>query len=192
MRIQTIKMNRRLRRYMKNREGATAIEFAMLIIPFVALIFGIIELATVFFFNSTMTHATAEVARQIRTGQFQSNCSNGEQEFKDAVCTYMSGLGDCQGRLRIDVVKGNGSFASLAVPDQDPDIDPDTGEPVVPANTFQSTGPRDVVIVRSQYYHKLAIPTKVTRLANQPGNVHRITAAVAFRNEPFPATNCGG
>jgi len=186
-----IKLPRRIRRYLKNREGATALEFALLILPFSFLIFGIIELAILFFFNSTLNHATAEVSRQIRTGQFQSTCSNGEAEFKAAVCSYMAGLGDCDGRLRIEVKDGDNSFVGLADdPDADPEIDPDTGQPVIPPNVYATTQARDVVIVRAQYYHELAVPTAITGLATPPGNVHRIESAVAFRNEPFPDANC--
>lgn len=187
----SLKLPRKMRRYLKSRDGATALEFSLLVVPFTFLVFGIVELAILFFFNSTLTHATAEVSRQIRTGQFQSTCGAAETEFKDAVCSYMAGLGDCDGRLRIEVVRGDGSFSSLAPPvEGEQTIDPDTGEPDIPPSTYDQTGPRDVVIVRSQYYHKLAIPSKVTRLANQPGNVHRIQSAVAFRNEPFPASGC--
>jgi len=191
MLIRHVKLPRRLRRYLKNREGATALEFALLILPFSALVFGIIELSILFFFNSTLNHATAEVSRQIRTGQFQANCANGEAEFKAAVCEYMNGLGDCEGRLRIEVKDGSGSFVGLADdPDDKPEIDPDTGEPIIPPNEYDNTGPRDVVIVRAQYYHSLAIPSQITHLANQPGNVHRIESASAFRNEPFPSPSC--
>jgi len=40
-----------------NTEGATAIEFAILSIPFFALIFGIIELAIVLFLSTSLTNA---------------------------------------------------------------------------------------------------------------------------------------
>lgn len=186
-----IKLPRRLRRYLKNREGATALEFALLILPFSFLVFGIVELAILFFFNSTLNHATAEVSRQIRTGQFQSTCSNGKEEFKAAVCSYMGGLGDCDGLLRIEVKDGDNSFVGLAEdPSEDPEIDASTGRPVIPDSEYANTQPRDVVIVRAQYYHNLAVPTQITGLATHPGNVHRIESAVAFRNEPFPDTNC--
>ena len=52
-------------------------------------------------------------------------------------------------------------------------------------------GASAVVVVRAQYYHPLTIPGSVTRLANQPGNRRVISAATAFRNEPFPG-GCGG
>lgn len=186
-----IKLPRRIRRYLKNREGATAIEFALLILPFSFLVFGIIELGILFFFNSTLNHATAEVSRQIRTGQFQSDCSNGKAEFKAAVCSYMAGLGDCDKYLRIEVKDGDNSFVGIADdPSADPEIDPATGRPVVPASVYATTDPRDVVIVRAQYYHGLVIPSQITGLATHPGNVHRIESAVAFRNEPFPASSC--
>jgi len=63
---------RQIRRYLKNREGTAAIEFAILAIPFFMLLFAILELAIVFFINSTLTHSVSEASRQIRTGNFQA------------------------------------------------------------------------------------------------------------------------
>lgn len=174
---------RSLKRYINNRKGATAIEFALLALPFSALLFAIVETAIVFFITSTMTHATSEAARQIRIGAFQSG-GGGEAEFKQLVCNGMSGIGNCQAKLRIDVVSSNdGTFASSTL--QATPNDPNN--PNIPPNQYVCTDARQVVIVRSQYFHPLTLPNSMTFLSNRADKKTRlIQATTAFRNEPFP------
>ena len=54
------------KRFTRNEDGATAIEFAIVALPFFALLFGILELAVVFFINSALVQATAEAGRVLR------------------------------------------------------------------------------------------------------------------------------
>ncbi len=172
-------------RFKREKDGATAIEFAILALPFFALLFAIFELAIVFFLGSTLTHAMNESARDVRTGEFQSTCGGAEQ-FKTMVCGNMSTIGDCA-NLRIDVVTSpSGRFEPNLLPPTPQTLDPSTGQPQRLPDSYIQTSARDVVVVRAQYYHELAFPGSLTKLSNQPGNFRVITASTAFRNEPFP------
>lgn len=184
--------NRLLQRVARNDEGATAVEFAILGLPFAALLFGIIEISVVFILTTNTEHALSEVSRDIRTGEFQSGSDNAAQ-LKSDICAAMSGLGNCN-KLRVDVVRAaTGKFTELSLPDSPPAC---TGTPTeiqtcedatpdMPADTYVSTASEDVVIVRVQYVHQLTIPSKITGLSNSTGNTRVITATTAFRNEPF-------
>jgi Flp pilus assembly pilin Flp len=198
----TVTQGKRLKSFGRNTSGTTAIEFALLGIPFAALLFGIIELAMVFFIGSTSEHAMAEVAREIRTGEFQT--SGGTRDsLHTAICAQMHGIGNCD-NLRVDVISANtGKFTDLNVPPPLPSPPPCTGTPsqiktcegtppAVPGNTYDTTGGGDVVIVRVQYFHPLAVPSALTGLANARGNVRVITSTTAFRNEPFGGTAFAG
>ena len=179
---------RRLRRYLKNREGTAAIEFAILAIPFFMLLFAILELAIVFFINSTLNHAVSEAGRQIRVGNFQS-CGT-QDSFKQLVCTNMRGLGNCDKRLRIDVVSDT-EFGSITmpVPADPPAADPtDPDAEDIPNGEWVNTVASAPVVIRGLYYHKLVLPPQLTRLENLDGRGIRILGATtAFKNEPFPA-----
>lgn len=179
------------KRFKKNEDGATALEFAILVMPFSALLFSIIELAIVFFVGSTVSHSMQATAREVRTGEFQASCG-GAAEFKAKVCEGMSGLGNCQANLRIDVVTSpSGRFVPDLLPETPTQEDPtDPGNPIIPPDTYVQSPAQSVVVVRAQYYHPLTIPGSITRLSNQPGNRRLITATTAFRNEPFPG-GCG-
>ena len=178
---------RQIRRYLKNREGTAAIEFAILAIPFFMLLFAILELAIVFFINSTLTHSVSEASRQIRTGNFQA-CGS-KDKFKELVCANMQGLGNCEKRLRIDVVTDN-SFNTITLPAPPAPPDPDPSDPTaedIENGTYTNTVASAPVIVRGLYYHKLVLPPQLTRLENISGKGIRLLAATtAFKNEPFP------
>lgn len=179
------------KRFKKDEDGATAIEFAFVALPFFALLFGIMELAVVFFINSSLVQATSEAGRILRVGNFQA--CGGEDEFKAIVCSNMSGLGNCWKNLRIDVIKGD-SFKTIVLPNI-PDIEEldenKTGEdaiPQTPNGQFDANAAGDTMVVRSVLNYRLALPPVLTRLENPPGSgARRITATTAFRNEPFPA-----
>lgn len=178
----------KFRHLRKNKDGATAVEFAILFVPFAMLMFAIIELGITFFITASVNHAMTASARQIRTGQFQQSCGAATQ-FKALVCEKMSGLGDCQANLRLDVVTSpTGEYEPAMLPPTTTDPDPDDpDEPTIPPDNYIDTPPRAIVVVRAQYYHPLSLPGTYTRLANQPGNRRLITTTTAFRNEPFPS-----
>lgn len=179
---------RQIRRYFKNREGTAAIEFAILAIPFFMLLFAILELAIVFFINSTLSHAVSEAGRQIRTGNFQS-CGT-QANFKQLVCANMSGLGNCEKRLRIDVVSGN-AFGGITLPAPPDPPEPDPMDPTaedIPNGDWVNTVASAPVVIRGLYYHKLVLPPQLTRLENLDGKgIRLLGATTAFKNEPFPA-----
>ena len=180
--------------FRRDNKGTTAIEFAILGIPFVALLFGIVELAVLFFVQSTTQHAMETVAREVRTGEFQSTGGDAN-DFKDKVCAAMTGVGNCD-NLRVDVASsGTGKFRGLSLPASPPPPPPveteaekklrESTPPALPASSYADTAGGDVVVVRVQYVHQLSVPSALTKLANADGNTHVITVTTAFKNEPF-------
>src|SRR5882672_2109471 len=92
---------RTLRRFTRQEDGATAVEFAMVAAPFLALVFAIIETAVVFFAGQTLETAVADSSRLIMTGQAQTAGFN-QAAFKDAVCAKIFGLFNCQNGIYVD------------------------------------------------------------------------------------------
>ena len=66
------RLGRMLARFAKTRRGSAAVEFAMVALPFLALIFGILELSMIYLVSTTLENATADTARKIRTGELQT------------------------------------------------------------------------------------------------------------------------
>lgn len=178
------------RRFKQEEDGATAVEFAFVSLPFFALLFGIMELAIVFFVNSALVHATTEAGRLIRVGNFQA--CGGADEFKAIVCSEMKGIANCSKNLRVDVVEGD-SFKTITLPDippVQPLDDTKTGQdaiPQTPNGDFDENGSGDTLVVRSTFYYRLVLPPLLTRLDSPSGSGARtMVATTAFRNEPFP------
>ena len=179
------------KRFKKEEDGATAVEFAFVALPFFALLFGIMELAIVFFVNSALVHATAEAGRLIRVGNFQA--CGGADEFKALVCGNMSGMANCWKNVRIDVVEGDSfkTIAMPAIPPVQPRDDTKTGDdatPQTPNGVYNANEAGDTMVIRSVLHYRLALPPLLTRLDNPAGSGARtMVATTAFRNEPFPA-----
>ena len=167
------------------RRGTTAIEFAIIALPFCVMLFGIIELGMVFLVSVTLTNATDNAARQIRTGQFQTSGSNAKADFKTQVCNRMAWLAtSCTSKLTVAVqtfadfntASGNSATAGTA------------WTPAAAAATCFSTGaPGDIVLVRTYYEWDVFTPLLNEALVNMgTGSNKRLISTVAtFRNEPY-------
>jgi len=167
-------------RFASDRSGAAALEFALVATPFFMLLFGILEIALIFFASAVIEDGVAEAAREIRTGAVQTT-GQSEEDFRAMICQRINTVADC-GRLRVDV-RTFDDFAStdFAAPrDDEGDLD-DSGF------TFDPGTAGEVVVVRVFYDWPLLGPGMINGMSNLPGNRRLISAATAFRNEPFEA-----
>lgn len=168
--------------FARAERGGTAVEFALISLPFMVLIFGILELALVFLAATTLENAVENASRKIRTGEFQTSAASNKSDFKALVCGGMTWLGaDCGANLTVDV-RTFSNFASLA------NNDPLPASTFTEAQTCWSPGqPGDIVLVRAYYKWKLFTPVLDGALQNMGGGTgtRLISMATAFRNEPF-------
>jgi len=61
----------RLRRFLRDRHGATALEFGLVALPFLVVILQVLELSLVFLVYAQLDTALANASRSIRTGALQ-------------------------------------------------------------------------------------------------------------------------
>ncbi|XBQ14825.1 MAG: TadE/TadG family type IV pilus assembly protein [Oceanicaulis sp.] len=167
-----------LRRFRRDRSGAAAVEFALVATPFFILLFGILEIALVFFTTAVVEDAVSEAARDIRTGELQTSGGQ-EADFRAAICARINTVADCS-RLAVDVRPFNafGSIDMTTPRDEDGDLDESGFQ-------FDPGAAGDVVLVRVFYDYQLLGPGFVNGLSNLPGNRRLVSAATAFRNEPY-------
>jgi Flp pilus assembly protein TadG len=102
---------RRLKTIRRNDDGSTAIEFALVSMPFLALMFGIMSISLVFFWIFTMENAVWAASRDLRTGAFQNpvvgsryyglSTDQKKDQFKLAVCERAAVKSDCMAGSRI-------------------------------------------------------------------------------------------
>ena len=174
-----------LLRFAAARRGTTAIEFAIIALPFCVMLFGIIELGMVFLVSLTLQNATDNAARQIRTGQFQTSGSNAKGDFKTLVCNRMSWLATpCLTKLTVAVQ----TFADFNTASTNSATAGTAWTPAAAAATCFSTGaPGDIVLVRSYYEWDVFTPLLDKSLVNMGTNSNKrlISTMATFRNEPY-------
>jgi Flp pilus assembly protein TadG len=88
-----------LSRFRKDRDGAAAIEFALLAIPFLMLVFATFETFIAFAGEQLMSNAVGTMARKIRTGEITFGQGKPtdvtEAEFRAEFCAEIAILNMC-------------------------------------------------------------------------------------------------
>lgn len=164
------------RRILRSEDGSAAVEFSIVLLPFLMLMFMIIETALVFFAGQTLETAVADSARLILTGQAQtSNMS--QSAFKNAVCAKIYGLFDCTNGVYVDV-QNYASFGSVSNTVQ---YDAQ-GRPVTNYNPGTQGS---IVVVRLMYQWPIVVPFLRSYLADPSSTTRMLVATAAFQNEPY-------
>ena len=167
-----------VRRFVREQDGAAAIEFGLVAVPFLALTFAIMETALVFFSGQTLEAAAAASARLIMTGQAQA-AGFTATSFKQAVCNQIFGLFDCANGVFVDV-KTYTSFAAINT------TPPVTNGQLDSSNfTYQPGGPGSIVVVSLYYKWPIYVSLLSDNLQNLSGNYRLLAAVNVFRNEPY-------
>ena len=107
-----------LGRFIHDRHGATAIEFAIVVGPFIFLVGGIIEVGLMLFTEYALQNAVQDAARQIQVGNVRSASSGltpvkTPDDFKTLICDRAPNLKDCTSQIGI-YVQNAANFDSLA------------------------------------------------------------------------------
>jgi Flp pilus assembly protein TadG len=182
-------IRRFLRSFVAANSGIAAVEFAIVSIPFLVVLFSILELGALFMGSTAIEAAAATAARQIRTGQLQQGASNNAAGFRAQVCAGMSWIStsDCNANLSVDV-RTFATFADIKVtpPVKDSAIDQTQ-------LTFDAGKPCSIVLVRVFYPWTLFTPVLEPGLPNLGPNQRLLSTSVAFRNENWQSEGptCG-
>jgi Flp pilus assembly protein TadG len=167
------------RRFGRRKDGATAVEFGLVIFPFLAILFAIVEIALVFYAGQVLETATADSARRIMTGEVQ-NAKMDAAAFKADLCARLQALFNCATGVHIDVRKFTSfSSATLNQPvNEDGELDTsDFG--------FVPGTQGDIVVVRVAYEWPIFVRDFGFNLASLPNGKRLLMATAAFRNEPY-------
>ncbi|HEV2556611.1 MAG TPA: TadE/TadG family type IV pilus assembly protein [Bosea sp. (in: a-proteobacteria)] len=182
---------RLLTRFRRSQDGATAVEFAFISIPFLMLLTAILETALLFWTSQVLEEAVSQTSRRLLTGEaltrYTGNAATNTQAFKNDVCANAPGLVDCS-KLVIDVR----TYSSFANAKNGTD-----GTNPISAGGLNTTGfgysapqPQQIVVVRAVLEYPLYFTYWSASLANIGSGRRGIVASATFRTEPFnaPAT----
>ena len=166
--------------FLGNETGATAVEFALVAAPFIALLVGIIETFLVFFAGQQLQTVVNQTSRLILTGQAQKQGLS-QSAFTTKLCANVVVLFNCSG-LMIDV-EAYSDFSSTA-----------TGTPTL---TFDGSGQvtntwqynpgtaNQIVVVRVMYQWPVLLGPLGFSLSNLSNGNRLIMASSTFKNEPY-------
>lgn len=184
MKALTRKLNRqprlraRLRAFCRNERAATILEFALVSMPFFALLIAVLETALVFFAQQAIETTGEAASRLIMTGQAQSGGWSASQ-FKTQVCQSLPPFLSCS-NLMIDVQTA-ASFSSVNA--GTPTITYDkNGNPVW---QYTTGGAGDIVIVRVMYLWPIVTGPLGFNLSNQTGGKRLLISTSVAKTEPY-------
>jgi Flp pilus assembly protein TadG len=181
-----------------DRKGSVAVEFGLVAIPFLALLFAIFQTALVVFTGQVLDTALQDASRLIMTGQAQAMTAANFATGPNGVCSRITALFDCTGAynagtLQIDI-RSPSSFANAVL--SSPTVSGSTinwgtsnGQPL-----YSNPGTSQIVIVRAAYLEPIYLSFPITfmgsnmdsQLKTSGSTTSRlILSTVAFRNEPF-------
>ena len=181
----------------RDEEGAVAIEFGILAVPFFAVVFAIIETSMSFFAQQVLESALQDSIRQIRTGQSQARTIPWTAaEFRAEICNHSFGFFSCTddngNRLRVKVTPVT-NFTAAPNQVQNP-VNPacsmTTPDPAADCNwsmaeTYDDGTGSSVIIAQAYYKWPTMINLPWFNFANQAGNNRLLSAVRVFKNEPF-------
>lgn len=164
-------------RLLRASEGSAAVEFGMVALPFILMVFAILELGLVFVTDSILENATIETGRTVRTGRASAQ-SMTAATFKTALCGRMSIFAsDCASRATIDVRV----IPQFATTPPDPMATGTFNNGVL---TYSNGAPGDLILVRVWYRQPLLTTFLAQGLSRMNDGAAMLTSTTAFRNEP--------
>jgi Flp pilus assembly protein TadG len=182
------------RRLAREEDGATAIEFAAVGIPFFMMLFGILGVGLYFFSIFNLENAVEQASRPLRTGEWEklypvtdaASVAAGRTAFSKAVCDQLAPFFDCQNKLRVQVV--NVTVAGT-VPSAGACLgkDPLGADILIPtANTrYEDIKATQTVVVTVCYELDLLQSIPFIKLGNMPSGATMLQASTAFKTEPY-------
>jgi Flp pilus assembly protein TadG len=194
-------------RLARDENGVTAIEFAMVGVPFFMMLFGIMGVGLCFFSVFNLENAVEQAARPFRTGESKTLYPSptpsdpltaaSKLKFSEAVCDQLAPFFDCMGnsgKLRIQVV--NVTELQKTTPGALPSVGQCLGKssPSATSNDilvpytdtkFDPTKQSDTMVVTACYEMDLFKAIPFIKLGNMPNGSTMLQASTAFKNEPY-------
>jgi Flp pilus assembly protein TadG len=176
-------------RWRREECGTTASEFAIIAMPFVLLLFGLVSVCLYYFADFSMENATWQAARALRTGQLQlsqgayaglTTNSDKQQALKKAFCAKAFLFTDCTSKAVV-IVQSNTDFGGITQPNC-------TSNGVVisdNAAAFNTGSASSVVLVTICYPWDFGGKLPMLKMGNLANGALLMQASAAFRTEPY-------
>jgi Flp pilus assembly protein TadG len=162
------------------REGAVAVEFALVAAPFIALLFALLQAMSVFFAGRLLDVAVTQAGRQILTGSAQTSNMTASS-FATAFCQNVYALFNCN-NFMINV-QSSASFATANV--SVPTLTFDSHGAVTNPWQFSPGNANDIVVVQVMYQWPVFLGPLGLNLSNLSNGNRLLVSTNVFKNEPY-------
>jgi Flp pilus assembly protein TadG len=178
-----------MRRWRREESGATAIEFAIVAMPFVLLLFGLVSVCLFYFADFSMENATWQAARAVRTGQLQQSSgsysgittnADRQKALKKSFCDKAFLFPDCNSKAVV-IVQSNSGFGTISQPNCASNgvvIDQSLA-------AFNTGAASSVVLVTICYPWDFGGRLPLMSVSNLQGGALLMQSSAAFRTEPY-------
>lgn len=174
------KLLRPFKHLLRSESGATAVEFALVALPFLALLVALFQTAIVFLAGRILDETVAQASRYIMTGQAQT--SNMTQSgFQNWVCSSTLALFNCS-NFMINV-QNYSSFAAASI--NTPTLTFNAQGQVTNTWTYSPGNPGDIVVVQVMYQWPVVLGPLSFNLSNLSNGNRLLVSTAAFKNEPY-------
>lgn len=162
------------------REGSTAVEFALIALPFIVLILAIIQVGIVFLAQHELETAVEKASRDLLTGQTQAASPN-QAQFVNSVCANLPALFTCS-RIMVDL---RTATAFSAADTSAPTLTYDANGNVNNAWQFNLGGSGSIMVLRVMYQFPVLPAMMGFNLVNLSNGSRLLMASAVFQTEPY-------
>lgn len=168
-----------MRRFRRSEQGASAVEFALVSVPFLAFLLFAIQAVIIYFADAALETYTDDVARGLLTGATQQLGLTAPL-FKTKLCASLPNLFSCS-RLWVDVAAYS-DFTNLAT--ASPSLSLDGSGNVQTAWGYAPGAKGSVVVIRMAYMWPV-VGMPLGTLGNVSATVHQMTVNSVLRTEAY-------
>ena len=167
----------RFKAFLRNDDGVAAVEFALLIFPFLIFLFCILDMALMFFVDSALDSALHMAARDVRVGIAHSGNWDLDR-FRGAVCDNMALSFGCEDELLITTTTMP-DFSSMAF------TSAVSGGVLSVKESFSPGSSGDYVMIQAFLPWSSLLAKIGANVNTLDDGSYVLSAAAVFRNEPF-------
>ena len=170
-----MKIRRLIGQWFHKEEGATAIEFSLLLWPYLLISLGTIEISLMMASASLLESATDRASRMVKTGQLQQSGGDPEELFRQELCQYAVVLIDCDAMVLESTPMD--SYNDFSGPTLD-------GDGNLVSGGFDIGGSNTRVMIRVAYRYSMVTPIVGTLINGADGGTQFISTIV-LQSEPY-------
>lgn len=161
----------------RSKDGAAAVEFSLLVMPFLIIIFGILDIALMFFVDGALDFALNKASREVRTGKASIE---GWQlpKFKQRVCDDLALSFDCEDKLLVTTQVMH-DFSSITL------TNPVKNRALVVKESFAAGDPGDYILIQAFLPWTSWLAPLGLETAHLEDGRYVLAATALFRNEPY-------